>query len=139
MYCDYNVTKLFWASSLVDADLAHTSGIESLFDASKTVNLSEVIEVRAGTDLDPETSLAALKTATKNGNQAAMVMKQKREASIKAGTHSEKVAEKRKSLVGSLFKSHEKEDELLYGTAILRKKAKPEEFSRCLSLITNDR
>lgn len=140
LYCDFNVTKLYWTNSVVDADAAHSSGIESQFDPSKMVNMADVVEVRAGTDLDPDTTLAALKAASKNGHQAAMILKQKKEASIKAGVE-EKVPEKRKSLVGSIFGSHahDKEEELLYGTATLRKKAKPEEFSRCLSLITHDR
>jgi len=132
------VTKLYWTNSVVDADAAHTTGLEAQLDPTKMVNLVDVLEVRAGTDLDPETPLAALKIGTKNGNHAAMVLKQKKEAAIKAGTES-KAPEKKKTLVGSLFGTHEKEDELLYGTAILRKKAKPEEFSKCLSLITQDR
>lgn len=132
------MTKLFWSNSLLSAEQAHEVGIDNMIDESKTVNIADITEVRAGTDLDPDTTMKALQIAAKAGVQAAVTMLQKREAAIKAGKEA-KPTEKRKSLVGSLFGGHEKDEDLLYGTATLRKKAKPEEFSQCLSLITNDR
>lgn len=138
LYCDFGVSKLFWSNSLLSVEQANEVGIDNLIDESKTVHITDITEVRAGTDLDPDTSLKALQIAAKAGVQAAATMLQRREAAIKAGKEA-KPAEKRRSLVGSIFGGHDKDDELLYGTATLRKKAKPEEFSQCLSLITNDR
>ena len=136
LYCDFGVTKLFWSDAQISAETAHEVGIETLIDASRMVELSAIVEVRAGVDLDPDTSTTALRTAAKAGVQAAAAMLQRREADsiVREGR-----SEKGKSLLGSIFGGHEKGNELLYGTATLRKKVKPEDFGTCISLITADR
>jgi hypothetical protein len=65
LYCDAAVTKLFWADSVLNAETAHEVGIENMLDESRAVSLADVLEVRAGVDLDPETPTAALRAATK--------------------------------------------------------------------------
>ena len=123
---------------MLSVETAHEVGIETMMDETRSVNIADIIEIRAGVDLDPETSTAALQKAAKEGVQVAIALLQKRESSGYIETHSK--TEKRSSIVKSIFGGHQsKEDELLYATPILRKKAKPEEYSQCLSLITADR
>jgi hypothetical protein len=146
LYCDFGVTKLFWSDSMLNPETVHEVGLDTVINAARSIELCDVLEVRAGVDLDPETTTTALRTAAKTGVQEAAAMLAKREASGTAGNHSTAGAKEgkseKKSLVQSLFGGgggHDKEGELLYATAILRKKVKPEEFSKCLSLITADR
>lgn len=135
------MTQLFWTDSVLNPEEVHQKGIDAFIDPNRTVQLSDVLEVRAGVDLDPETTTAALRTAARTGVQEAVLLLAKREAGGHVDSGKEGKSEKR-SLVKSLFGGgggSDKDGELLYGTAILRKKVKPEEFSKCLSLITADR
>lgn len=139
LFSDFGVTKLFWADSMLSVETVNEVGIDTMFDESRSVNIADILEVRAGVDLDPETSNTALQKAAKEGVQVAIALLQKRQSLGDADAHGGAKQEKR-SIVKSIFGGHHnKDDELLYGTAILRKKAKPEEFSQCLSLITADR
>jgi hypothetical protein len=144
LYCDANVTKLFWSATAVTSSntAEATRDIEQSLDPSKTIAIADIIEVRAGTDIDPETSTAALKAAAKAGVKAASTMLRRRDA---GATEEEKqsaaaTSKPRKSLVGSLFGGgRDKEETVLYGTSILRKRLKENEYALSLSLITADR
>jgi hypothetical protein len=133
LFCDPSTTTLFWAS-----DDTKSGGMPTL-DPSKAIRLSDVLEVRAGTDLDPETSTADLNFAAKAGVQSAISLLQKIEHDLKAGK-TIKSPDKKKTLVDSFFGSgKEKNTGLLYATAILRKKAKLDDLPLCISLITEER
>jgi hypothetical protein len=107
-----------------------------VYDDSHGVRLVDIVEVRAGVDLDPHTSITALRSAAARGEQDAAAMLRRREAVGDVGAMKE--VPHHKSFTGSLFASAEP-NELLYGTVTLRAGAKPEEFTSCLSLITTER
>lgn len=155
LYCDFAVTKLYWSENGIDTDAEITNEVEinkkSDAIANRSINISDIIEIRAGTDIDPDTSSTALKLAAKAGVQAAVLMLQRREASQiqnsskggklnnNDGAQLPKRTFTQQLFFGSNSNSKESDETLLYGTATLRRTCKPEDLPLCISLILPDR
>jgi hypothetical protein len=133
--CDPNVTVLFWLAENEEND------VDSVLEA-KSFNLSDVIEIREGTDIDPETSSTALTAAAANGiispDKLMELVKAKEELKNASDTPTKKTAGGKQNLFESIFGSKEKEG-ILLGTSTLRKNCKAEDFKLCFSLILPDR
>jgi hypothetical protein len=132
--CDPNVTVLFWLAENEDKD------VESVREA-KSISLSDVVEIREGIDIDPETSSGALTAAAANGNISAdklMELVKAKEELKNTDTPTKKTAGGKQNLFESIFGAKEK-DGILLGTSTLRKNCKPEDFKLSFSLILSDR
>ena len=138
LYCDKEVTKLFWTDIISFEHGSNTSVTDKLLtvDVDHVISLSHVLELQAGADIDPETHTAALELAAKGGMHAAATMLRAREAAAAAEG---KTLSKKTSSWRDVFSSHDKEKEILFGTAITRKNAKPDEMHLCISIITSER
>jgi len=64
--CEYETGKIFFASESMSSELADDNLDE--IDDAKILNLSDIIELRRGTDIDPESPYKALELAAKAGN-----------------------------------------------------------------------
>lgn len=125
--CDPQVTRLYWLSEKEAQDP---------LDDSKFIEVSKIQEIRVGTDIDPATPEEALQQAAADGSLS--TNKLMKIAQLKESLGMVKPAAKPKGMFGGLFGGGAR-DEILYGTAALRRTCKPEHLPLCISLIMPDR
>jgi hypothetical protein len=129
--CDPNVTILFWLP-----ETGQTNDVEQLKEG-KSINISDVLDIREGVEIDPETSSAALTAAAATGtispDKLMDLVKAKEELKALDRKPSQKP-----NIFETIFGSKEK-DGILLGTFTLRKNCKADEFQLCFSLILPDR
>jgi len=63
--CEYETGKIFFASESMSSELAY-GNLDEIDDAN-ILNLRDIIELRRGTDIDPESPYTALEIAAKAG------------------------------------------------------------------------
>jgi len=63
--CEYETGKIFFASESMSSELAY-GNLDEIDDAN-ILNLRDIIELRRGTDIDPESPYKALEIAAKAG------------------------------------------------------------------------
>jgi hypothetical protein len=129
--CDPEVTLLFWVP-----DSTAPNDAES-YKEGRSINLEEVLEIREGVEIDPETSSAALTAAAATGT----ISPDKLMELVKAKEELKNV-DRKPAQSSNLFESifgHKEKDGILLGTSNLRRYCKPEDFGLSFSLILPDR
>lgn len=125
LYCDSEVKKLFWEK--IGNDYSSDS---------KFIHIKDIIEVRAGIDIDPQSPLKVLETAAvKHNIPQAQDLYNKKKNTIQEPSNKSLFS----TLVGLNHHQQQEKDGLLYGTPILRRTCKTEDLSKCFSLITSER
>lgn len=110
---------------------------------TRFINISDIKDIRLGTDIDPITSDSALQSAYEHGEIQRSDMDMVKEARQREGinnipTDKSFYARKTGGFLSSFFVSKEK-DVVLYGTPTLRRSCKEEDMKMCISLILEDR
>jgi hypothetical protein len=129
--CDSNVTLLFWLP-----ETSQTNDVEQLKEG-KSINISDVLDIREGVEIDPETSSAALTAAAATGTISPDKLMDLVKAKEELKSLDRKPSQK-PNIFETIFGSKEK-DGILLGTFTLRKNCKADEFKLCFSLILPDR
>lgn len=119
--CDDRVTKLYWQSE----NDAKNKKVHSVNESEgKHINLADVTAVITGADLDP---------TVMNGMPGRKGSFESISSNITSSTMADKPRRKRRFTLSS------SQDEIVYGTANLRRHCSPEDMPLCISLITPDR
>lgn len=106
---------------------------------TKSINIDDVLELREGTDIDPETSPSALTAAAANGSiKPEKLLEIARAKEELRSTDRKSHPSQSSNLFESIFGTKEK-DGILLGTANLRRHCKAEDYKLSFSLILPDR